>query len=83
MPIDLKDKRKTGGTITERKSIAERKNISDRAATTRDRINSLSKTPLATRNTAASNLAAVRSTANLGDYEYLTKQKKIRNSRIR
>ncbi|MBR6155965.1 MAG: protein-glutamate O-methyltransferase CheR [Lachnospiraceae bacterium] len=74
MPIDLKDKRKTGGTITERKSIAERKNISDRAATTRDRINSLSKTPLATRNTAASNLAAVRSTANLGDYEYLKKQ---------
>ncbi len=72
MPIDLKDKRKTGGTLTERKSIADRKTIADRAATTRERINSISKTPVS-RDTASSNLAVTRN-SNLGDYEYLKKQ---------
>lgn len=74
MPIDLKDKRKTGGTISERKSIADRKNILDRAAVTRDKVSSLSQMPLSTRNSAASNIASVRSSVNLGDYEYLKKQ---------
>jgi len=74
MPIDLKDKRKTGGTISERKSIADRKNILDRAAVTRDKVSSLSQMPLSTRNSAASNTASVRSSINLGDYEYLKKQ---------
>ncbi len=74
MPIDLKDKRKTGGTISERKSIADRKNILDRAAVTRDKVSSLGQMPLSTRNSAASNIASVRSSVNLGDYEYLKKQ---------
>ncbi|MBO6299231.1 MAG: hypothetical protein J6N53_10330, partial [Lachnospiraceae bacterium] len=30
--------------------------------------------PLSTRNSAASNIASVRSSVNLGDYEYLKKQ---------
>ncbi len=77
MPIDLKDKRKTGGTITERKSILDRKTtLSERTTTARERINALKdgeKIP-ARRTVTSSSLNAARSSSDLGDYEYLKKQ---------
>lgn len=73
MPIDLKDKRKTGGTITERRSIADRKILTDRAAATKEKASALNHT-LASRNSDPSIAIPARVGVNLGDYEYLKKQ---------
>lgn len=73
MPIDLKDKRKTGGTLTERKFNADRQKITERSAVTRERMSSVADLHN-TRSTASSGLSSSRPAASLGEYDYLKKQ---------